>query len=107
LFFLNSEFVIELADRIARGFVVDPDEPDDARVRRLFRRVLGRDPSASEREIASTYIRGELQRATEVAAEGTLSDDAAAAVDADEAKLRAWSKLVQVLLQTNERVMID
>jgi len=76
LFVLNSEWMLERAAALAER-VAGIDEPA-ARVEALYRRALGRDPSARERDLALSFI---ARRAVEG---------------------RPWPELAQVLLGTNE-----
>ncbi|MCW5558987.1 MAG: DUF1553 domain-containing protein, partial [Verrucomicrobiae bacterium] len=86
LYALNSPFVLEQA----RALVALPavaEEPDpSARVRQLFRSVLGRDPSADETSSALRWI-GETP-----------------AVDGDPGP---WELLAQSLMISNEAVFLD
>jgi hypothetical protein len=73
LFIMNSKFMREQATALAASV---KDEPDDAaRMRNLYRRILSRDPSAKELDLAVSFL-----------AQGTLEQYA------------------QVLLSTNEEI---
>ena len=52
---LNDPFVIEQADRWA-GVLLETPESADARVKRMFLRALGRDPSVAEMEMIRAYL---------------------------------------------------
>lgn len=52
---LNDPFVIEQADRWA-GVLLETAESADARVKRMFLRALGREPSAKELEMIRAYL---------------------------------------------------
>ncbi|MEZ5366536.1 MAG: DUF1553 domain-containing protein [Bryobacterales bacterium] len=54
LFLMNSQFVAEQARH-----AVERTGPD---VTALYRRILGREPSSRERELAETFVRGEIER---------------------------------------------
>jgi hypothetical protein len=85
LYLLNSPFALQCAERLAadtRGLANDRSE----RTAELYRRVLGRMPTAREVEQADAYLR-------------------AAEKDGDSED--AWRQLSQVLLVSNEFVFLD
>jgi hypothetical protein len=73
LFMMNSVFIEELADGLAESVAHEPDAA--AKARSLFRKILSRDPSAEELDLAQSYI-----------GEGSISQYA------------------QILLSTNEKI---
>jgi purine nucleoside permease len=73
LFVLNSTFIQKQAAVLADAVAAEPD--DAARIRRLYRKILARDPRPSEMETAKQYL-----------ASGTMAQ---------------WA---QVLLSTNEEI---
>jgi hypothetical protein len=96
LFLMNSPFLQQQArrlaaevDREAGGDAASSDPAD--RVRRLYRRVLGRSPADHEIEAAARF----LDRQSHPAA------------GSDPAMLRPGEQLAQVLLLTNEFMFID
>jgi hypothetical protein len=56
LFVMNSEFMHDAAAALASA--VAPEQDDSARLRMLFRRILGRDPSATELDLALGFLEG-------------------------------------------------
>jgi cytochrome c553 len=63
LFFMNSDFVQQQAEKIARKL---QDEPDNkARITKAYRTVIGREPSAAEVTAGLEYLAAEPLRAYE------------------------------------------
>ena len=56
LFLMNSQFIHNLAGTLAKS--VDDEADTPAKVRALYRRILARDPSAKELDLAVTYLNG-------------------------------------------------
>jgi len=56
LFLMNSPFIHNLAGTLAKSVDDAPDTP--AKVRALYRKILSRDPSAKELDLAATYLSG-------------------------------------------------
>jgi hypothetical protein len=54
LFVMNSSFVQDRAEALARS--VERESDNGAKVREMYRRVLRRDPSAGELELAENYL---------------------------------------------------
>ncbi len=54
LFVMNSAFVEERAETLARS--VEPEKSVNAKVRGMYRRVLGREPSEREIQLAATFL---------------------------------------------------
>lgn len=79
LFVMNSPLVVDCAERLAK-VTGDAEEPA-ARIDRLYRRVLGRSPSAAEQELAAGYVQS-------VGTDG-------------------WRRFAAVLLGTNEAWFLD
>jgi hypothetical protein len=73
LFVMNSSFIRKQSAAIAKAVENEPDEP--AKVRGMYRRILARDPDATEMDLARSYM-----------AQGTLA------------------QYIQVLLSTNEEI---
>ena len=86
LFVLNAPFVQEQARQTA-AFAWNSVTEDSARLDVLYRRVLSRDPTSDERELALRYLSEALTTPTE--------------------KLTPWDRLAQVLLLTNEFLFVD
>ena len=86
LFALNAPFVQEQARQTA-AFAWGGANDDSTRLALLYRRVLSREPSSEERELALRYLGEALTTPTE--------------------KLSPWDRLAQVLLLTNEFLFVD
>jgi hypothetical protein len=71
LFFMNSDFMQQQAERLAEKLQSEPD--NKARVTRAYRLVLGRDPQAAELTAGVEYLAAEPLRAYE---ERRLADQA-------------------------------
>jgi hypothetical protein len=54
LFVMNSAFMRDQAERLAKSVEKTPDE--SAKVRALYRKVLARDPTEHERALAANYL---------------------------------------------------
>jgi hypothetical protein len=79
LFMLNNKLVLQAAQRIARAVESRPTlKTSEARMDYVYRKLIGRPPSAEEKQLALAYI-----------------------------KKAAWGNFVQVLLCTNEFVYVD
>ncbi|MBL9172697.1 MAG: DUF1549 domain-containing protein [Verrucomicrobiales bacterium] len=92
LYFLNDPFVHRCSEALAAR-VIASGRTDPDRIRELYRRVLGRDPTAGERADAEAFLsayRGEL-KATEEAASGA----------------RSFAGLGRVLFGSNEFLTVD
>ena len=86
LFALNAPFVQEQARQTA-AFAWGGANDDPARLALLYHRVLAREPTSEERELALRYLGEALTTHTE--------------------KLTPWDRLAQVLLLTNEFLFVD
>jgi hypothetical protein len=65
LFVMNSAFIEEQSAALAKAAEAEPD--DGAKVRALYRRVLARDPSARELDLAAQYLKdGKLAQYAQV-----------------------------------------
>ncbi|MBA3295293.1 MAG: DUF1553 domain-containing protein, partial [Acidobacteria bacterium] len=71
LFFMNSDFMQQQAERIAQKVQEEPD--NRSRVRKAYRMIFGRDPNAAELTTAADYLTAEPLRAYE---ERRLADEA-------------------------------
>jgi hypothetical protein len=81
LFALNSPFVIEQARRVAAESQIGASD-DGVRLSQMYRRVLSREPSSEERELALRFVAEAQTTPTE--------------------KQSPWDRLAQTLLLTNE-----
>jgi uncharacterized protein DUF1553 len=57
LFFMNSDFVQQHAERLAESLADEPD--DSARITRAYRQIFGRAPTAGELETGLGFLEGE------------------------------------------------
>jgi Protein of unknown function (DUF1553)/Protein of unknown function (DUF1549)/Planctomycete cytochrome C len=87
LFLLNSPFILEQSEHLARRLLDEKGLDDDGRVQRAFLAVLSRKPSRDEEDRVLQFL------AATVSADGRKAD-------AD--KLEAWSRLAQTLLALPE-----
>jgi hypothetical protein len=92
LFSLNSPFVADRARVIARqdALVSSPER----RVRRVFERVLQREPTADDTQAGMAFV----------TAAATMSNTPAAGGSGG---LNPWEQLAQVLLMSNEFMFVD
>src|SRR5262249_41872223 len=91
LFFMNDPLAVDAASGAAQ-YASEPSAPtDDAKITRLYRLILTRDPTDTERRLAGEFIKS----AREESANGKAND-----------KL-VWQDLSQLLLASNEFVFID
>ena len=96
LWLMNSPLVLGAARRVADELAANVAEPS-ARLAALYQRVLGRDPSAHERELALGFV------ASASSAQPSAGASAAASTD----PARAWRGLVQALFLSNEFLYVD
>jgi hypothetical protein len=79
LFMLNNQLVLQAAESIAADVAKDPAlQTDAARLDRVYRKLIGRPPSARESELARAYLAN-----------------------------ASWANFLQVLLCTNEFIYVD
>jgi hypothetical protein len=79
LFLLNNKLVLQAAERLAQWVKEQPSpKTDEARLDYVYRKLLGRPPSAQEEQLALKYI-----------------------------KRASWENFLQVLLCTNEFMYVD
>jgi hypothetical protein len=79
LFMLNNKLVLQAAEGIASDVAKDPAlKTDAARLDRVYRKLIGRPPSARESELARAYLEN-----------------------------ASWANFLQVLLCTNEFIYVD
>lgn len=95
LYALNSPFVLEQAGALA-GLLASASPDPAERVRGLFQRALGRNPTHTEAAAALEFVK---------ALKLPASSDGAPPKPVDAAD--AWAQLAQVLLISNEAVFID
>jgi hypothetical protein len=109
LFLMNSEVVIDSAKALADLAAKAEPTHEGARLEFVWRRVLGRTPSATERQRAIEFLRETRQRDDETAqpTAGQTGEAVAAANDARELDALAWSGLCHALLVSNEFLYVD
>jgi hypothetical protein len=91
LFVLNSPFVIEQAESVARDLLAGPTADDSARIQRAFLTLLGRRPSSAELARAMRYL---APTATAGGRGATGHNEAE--------RLAAWTSFAQALLALPE-----
>jgi len=94
LYLLNSEFELGCAEALAKGILTAAPADGALRTTILYRRVLGRMPTAAEERLVADGVRG-IEAAS--AADG---------VAGEEATLRAWTAVAQALLAGNEFLFV-
>jgi hypothetical protein len=91
LYLLNSPFAMQSAQRLADSTSRWADDPEE-RIVQLYRRILSRDPDASERQLAAEYL--DASRGGEAESSTSVADD-------------AWAQLSQILMISNEFFYLD
>lgn len=89
LFFMNSDFMQQHAERIAEQVAEEPD--DEARIVKVYKRLYGRAPTADEVKAGRDFLRAEaIKQYEERRAEAAKADakNAAAGAEAPEAEPR-------------------
>ena len=94
LYLLNSDFLMQSADAIAKSLIAAAPHDNDARILLLFRRVLGRRPTAEDTASVNQALQG---------IESQLARENAAAGDRD---ILAWTVVSQALLAGNEFMLV-
>jgi len=89
LFLMNSKFVSDQADAVAKSVLADAALDGKQKVERVFLRVLNRAPSAAEVDTALSYASSFRQRFPKM----QESD--------------AWQSMTRVLLASNEFIYVD
>ncbi|MBL8826083.1 MAG: DUF1553 domain-containing protein, partial [Planctomycetaceae bacterium] len=89
LFVLNSEFMVRQSKGLAARVQSEKLPDDAARVKRVYRLLFARQPSAAELQVATEF----LATATTTASTGS--------------KLTPWEQYCQALLGTNEFAFVD
>ncbi|MGH9753768.1 MAG: PSD1 and planctomycete cytochrome C domain-containing protein, partial [Blastocatellia bacterium] len=90
LFWLNSDFLNERAQGVAKSLLDQKEMSDAARIETAYARILNRRPSKNEIDQALNYIAGFKQKF--------------AGVKADH---KAWQSLCRVLMSSNDFVYVD
>ena len=95
LFMMNSPIVANSAASLADVVVALQDVDDASRLKRAFRQVLGREPTASESE---SFLRTRSQ---------LVADYQAAGLGEAEAQKQAWRSLCRVLIGSSEFLYVE
>jgi hypothetical protein len=106
LMMLNSDFAQQEARAMARTILDDSqDQQDEARIERIWKRALGRNPDSREVGIARRL----LDEARGHRSEPSSSEVPTHAVDwkASDTEVATWSALCHVVLNLNEFVFVD
>ena len=83
LFFMNDQFVLELADALAERIAHEaPSDNDAVRIKRLYEIALGRPPTPAEAEVGRLFLNCEPNK-------------------------EAWARFCHVLLCTNEFIYVE
>jgi hypothetical protein len=91
LYVLNSPFVIEQAEQIARRVLDSPALSDSARIERIFLTILARRPTPQERQRIASYL---TPTTSNVAREPIT--------DCDVEQLSAWTSVAQAMMALPE-----
>ncbi|HEX3997251.1 MAG TPA: PSD1 and planctomycete cytochrome C domain-containing protein [Pirellulales bacterium] len=94
LFLMNSPFVVQQAERLAARSEIASASDTGERVRRMYRLVYSREPTADEIALARQYLAAPPPGGT-------------GAKPHPDDKLTPWQRYAQALLMTNEFVYID
>ena len=107
LILMNSPFVHQQAKAMAVSLAKESDDTDK-QLTALYRRTVGRLPTATERELATTFLteQAETIRARVKAKQPVGIDASALPAGADLARVRALADLCVVLFNTHEFVYI-
>lgn len=103
LYALNSEFIQDRANQVAKraqAEVVDPD----ARIRWIYRRLLARDPDEEEVRIARSFIDANTPNDQQTPAPASPETPAPAVTTRS---VDPWSQLAHALLASNEFIFLD
>jgi hypothetical protein len=90
LFWLNSEFLTERAQDVAKSLLDEKKINDAARIEIAYARILNRRPDADEIAGASQYVEGFRKKFT-----------------GKTANQKAWQSLCRVLMSSNDFVYVD
>jgi hypothetical protein len=90
LFMLNSEFLSERSQNVAKSLLAKPSTDDATRLVLAYLRILNRQPAKDEIEQGLTYIEGFKKRATTATAEQD-----------------AWQSFLRILMASNDFIYLD
>ena len=97
LFFFNNPFVMQQASELITRPEFQSLEVIDKRVQYLYQRVLQRDPTSGEIDLAAQFIKSEP---------ATVSPIETIALDSQR-PLHPWERFAQVLLMSDELMFVD
>lgn len=97
---LNDTIFVEAAQALGKTYGQSHDS-DEARVERLFRRVLVRPPDDDERRMLTDFARRQRQRFAE---DRPGAEKLAATTDADAVERAAWTAVARSILNLDETV---
>lgn len=89
LFLMNSKFVADQADTVAKAVLADNALDSKRKVERIYLRVLNRTPTAAETDNAISYTASFRQRFPKT-------------IDSD-----AWQSMTRILFASNEFIYVD
>jgi len=95
LFMLNSDLMLDAAERLARELLENGGASDRQRIEAAYLKCYARHPTTAETQRVLDYLK--LQKTTPAAAE---------APDSATRRLRIWQDLCQILLAANEFVYL-
>lgn len=92
LFMMNSHFVAQQAENLAKQLLQDDSLDDTGRIRRSYLIALGREPDAADQEVQSArdYIASVERR-----------------LGGSESRLKAWRSFCRVLVASNDFVYVN
>ena len=94
LLMMNSPFVFEHAGHTAEAVLTESFPNDDARVRQLYKKILGRAPQPEEIAAALDYVK-------------SVEAQAGDQTDPQVQRIKSWQILCQAMFMFNEFVYID
>jgi hypothetical protein len=108
LILMNSPFVLAQAKALAVTLTKDVGTDSDKQLDALYRRAVGRRPDATERALATTFLKEQTDTVRErLKAKQPVGIDAdALPAGADVARVRALADLCVVLFNTHEFVYV-
>src|SRR5262245_11175184 len=90
LFWLNSEFVHERAQNVAKSLLDQRELSDAGRIETVYARILNRRPDKGEVDQALNYVAGFKQK-----------------FEGEKADYKAWQSLCRILMSSNDFVYVD
>ncbi len=106
LFMMNSPFVVEQAQHLARRPEVQAQKEDAPRIRTIYQILFQRAPDADELALGLAFLRRSESAGTASVPPGAGGVRQAADTGGSP-RLTAWDKYIQALLMTNEFCFVD